>query len=140
MQSKGELIYRKVALENDEEFDFVKSIGDTVFKAVYNEMKSPRNLVIKVKSLGQFIVRSKKINQEWANLRDNLWDYNEESNNNFITNEELEEYKKDRERYKVLKFLVEQYEVYKAKKKLYRKLRDEFIELNIQQKEIQKTS
>lgn len=141
MQIKGDQLYKFTSEATGKDSELYKSIGDIIFKQIYNDMKKPKNLVMKVKHLGQFIVRHSKIIILYRVLIKDKWDYENEMNNDFEENEKFySDYLERRKEFQLLKSLLFQYERYRIKKKKYRKIRDELTKTSIQQKEIQKTS
>lgn len=127
MQAKLSHIYNKC--ENQE---LSESIGNLVFKSIADNMRNPPDLIMRVKYLGNFIVRSSKIDVYANKLPpDGKWNYEDEEANIFRDEEDREQFKKDRKDVAMCKRMMERYEVYREKKKESRRIRDEFAKSSV---------
>jgi hypothetical protein len=118
MINKKEVIY--------EEDELLQSVGDAVFKSLNENMKYPKNLILKVKGLGNFIVRNSKLPYFTDEILKTKCDFTDEEANTFANEVLKEEYRKNKIKLPLYRHLEKQYEAYREKRKTIRKLRDDF--------------
>lgn len=61
-------LYRELEEEGVLSFKEAKSVGDAVFSALLKNIKKPPALILKVKGLGDFFLRRKKLSDQYLKL------------------------------------------------------------------------
>lgn len=122
MQALLNHIYKSVSIRSGKDYDLVKSVGDAVFKSLLYNIKHPSSLILKVKGIGSFYMRHKKLLLHIESYRDFYTNpENEKQKNAIIQNEE--QFFLKQKQYLNLFNRVEDYKRYVAKKKIIREIR-----------------
>lgn len=121
MQITSKEIYKKVSVDNNIPIELIKNIGDYVFNELYQFMQSPTALIVKVKSLGSWYLRKKKLEEfifrhHTSFTKDEIPEFSRE--------ESLERYLKQKAQYEVLLDRWEEYQRYKEKKEEIKEIRN----------------
>ncbi len=123
MQALLNHIYKSVSTKSNKDYDLVKSVGDAVFKSLLHNIKHPSSLILKVKGIGSFYMRHKKLRFHMESYRDFYTNpENEKQKNAIIQNEE--EFLLKQKQYLNLFNRVEDYKRYVAKKKMIKEIRN----------------
>lgn len=104
MQYTSKEIYKEVSEENNIPLNKVKLIGDIVFDELSKKIKSPNKIIIKIKGLGSFFLRKRKLE-------------------NFIQSENTKGELTDFKLVETLEARLKEYEIYVQKKQKMQKLR-----------------
>lgn len=72
MQIVLNTIYQRIAESKNQEVALIKSVGDSVFKELLHNFKYPPSLILKVKGIGSFYLRNKKLT-EYLRLREDFY-------------------------------------------------------------------
>ena len=64
MQVQNNDLYSRIAFQHNIDINKVKFVGDTVFSNLASNMKRPESLILKIKYLGSFFLRKKKVDNE----------------------------------------------------------------------------
>ena len=130
MQATSNEIYSAVSLLTGVDQELVKAVGDTVFSSISSHMRQPTSLILKIKGLGSFILRKKKIVQEVERIdRKIAFPYRVK----FETDEEA------LERKRLLMERLEEYERYFEKRAFIKKIRhanQKIIQPSVQEEDI----
>lgn len=123
MQSDHNQIYKLTAEANQKPEELYKLLGNFVFSALYKKLRRPKKLIIKLKGIGSWYLRKKRI-EELVNLYPPKFKEFSENPGKF---EKLDmfEYENKVEIYNILKERIKDYQDYITERNLIRKKRYE---------------
>lgn len=123
MQSDNNEIYRLTAERTKEDQDLYKDIGNYIFKSLYNNMKNPKSIILKLKGLGYWYLRKTRI--EFIVKKEYTKPKQKEG---FFGDLAIDEYNNKIRLQNVFKERLVEYEEYVRIKKEVKKLRNEYLE------------
>jgi hypothetical protein len=118
MQSNHHDIYRMVAEKTGKSEEMYKDIGSLVFKETAQMLHEPTSLIIKLKGIGNWHLRKKRMEIFVA-------EYTEPIHDQYTSAQTLKEWEQKRERYAIFIERLKDYEKYLEIKKEVRKKRNE---------------
>ena len=67
MEIDSKIVYTRVSKKNNKDLNYIKSIGDVLFKSINESIRTPENLILNLQGLGRFTFRRKKTMQALEN-------------------------------------------------------------------------
>lgn len=126
MQADDKAIFKQVSEKYNLKEEIVSEIGDFVFKAWREWQNAPDNLRLRVRGLGTQVVRKKEgINREIEDVFNSKYDYIDETNNEFKSEDSYLKYKSNQAWYQNMFVLRDLYKKYSLEKAEIRKKRNE---------------
>jgi hypothetical protein len=121
MQADPKEIYKKTAARTEKPLSLYKEIGTAVFAELYQQLRRPQSLIIKLKGVGSWYLRKARMNI-LLNIFPHDYDKNPQS---FESPLELLKYENSKEIYEIFTQRMKEYEEYIELKKQIRAKRNE---------------
>lgn len=137
MQSDIKNIYRLTAARTGRAEQMYKDLGNFVQQEIYNSLRKPKSLIIKVKGLGYWYLRKKKM-QDFIRMYPPYYDI--EGFNDFESEAALKKFENKQELYLILKARLEDYKKFLDKKSETKQKRNEFNQISEDQKDSNESS
>lgn len=124
MQSNTEQIYKLTAERENKPEQLYKDLGNFVFASLYKKLRRPSSLIVKLKGVGTWYLRKKRI-EELVNKYPPSFRETPEDRENLGVFEKLKlfEYENKVEIYNIFKERLKDYENYIAERDIIRKKR-----------------
>ena len=68
MQAESHHIYKKVFEKSGEDLDLITAIGDIIQKETAANLRRPENLIVKLRGVGSWYLRKKRMQSSYDNL------------------------------------------------------------------------
>lgn len=120
MQATSKELYNKVALSMEKDPKLVKSVGDTVFYRLFMFFKFPDSIICKLKGIGFWYMRKKKLN-EYIHRWDSYYTMDPEPV--YSDEKVMKDYLSNKKQFNILIERQKQYEAYLIKKLEIREIR-----------------
>lgn len=126
MQSDIKQIYKLTSARTGKQEDLYKEVGNFVQQEIYDQLKRPKSLILKVKGLGYWYLRKKKI-EDFIRMYPPYYDI--QGFDDFESEAALKKFENKQELYLLLKERLLDYKKFLEKKEIIKKLRNEFVKV-----------
>ncbi len=118
MQATSKELYKEVSTSTGRELALVKSVGDAVFQGMFFFTKHPESLIFKVKGLGYWHMRKKKLDNY-------IHKYYGTYTGEYISDDEkaMREFLNNKRQFQILLERQKEYDVYLEKREKIKEIR-----------------
>lgn len=122
MQGDYKQIYKQLSVETGKPEQLYKDIGNYIFQETYNMLRKPTNLIVKLKGVGSWHLRKRRMEIVVKDYPDRTIERQREE---FDSDEAYLKYRQKKEQYDTFVERLKDYEKYLSIKKEIRTLRNE---------------